>query len=259
VQVLTAADKGEQPARDTGPSLFVEILSSGLQGAADENKNGWLMGTELAAYVRRVIEARTNGRQHPQFAQMDGDGDVIFIEGATHRFRVREPKTEADRLAAAKEIYEEAFSLLQKQGPPAEALELLDQALAYDPTFGDAYVLKSYVYLDLLPRLDEALAAAMLAVQHAPENPDSHFTLGLIWQRQGRFSEAEQSFQRALAVNPRYRDVYLALGELYADGLKDIPKSVEAYRRYVETGGTDPRARIMIEKAGASANAPGHR
>jgi tetratricopeptide (TPR) repeat protein len=107
--------------------------------------------------------------------------------------------------------------------------------------------------------LDEALAAAMLAVQHAPENPDSHFTLGLIWQRQGRFSEAEQSFQRALAVNPRYRDVYLALGELYADGLKDIPKSVEAYRRYVETGGTDPRARIMIEKAGASADAPGHR
>jgi tetratricopeptide (TPR) repeat protein len=248
VQVLTAADKGEVPAQGKGTSLFVEILSSGLQGAADENKNGWLMGSELAAYVRRVIEARTNGRQHPQFAQMDGDGDVIFIEGRKHRFRVREPKTETEQVAAAKELYEEAFSLLQKQRPPAEALELLDQALAYDPIFGDAYVLKSYVYLDLLPRLDEALAAAMLAVQHAPENPDSHFTLGLIWQRKGQFPEAERAFQQALAVNPRYRDVYLALGDLYADGLKDIPKSVEAYRRYVETGGTDPRAKSIIEK-----------
>jgi len=248
VQVLTAADKGEVPARGKQASLFVEVLSSGLQGAADENQNGWLMGSELAAYVRRVIEARTVGRQHPQFAQIDGDGDVIFIEGRKHRFFAKAPTTDAERLATAKELYEEALSLLQKQRPPAEALELLDHAIAYHPTFGEAYVLKSYIYLDLVPRLDEALAAANLAVKHAPENPDSHFTLGLIWQRKGRFPEAERAFQQALAVNPRYSDVYLALGDLYADGLKDASKAVEAYRHYVETGGTDPRAKSMIEK-----------
>jgi len=247
-QVLTAADKGERPEGGEGASLFVEFLSSGLRGAADENKNGWLTGSELAAYVRRAIKARTEGRQHPQFAQMDGDGDVIFVEGRKHRFRVRDPKTEAERLAAAKELYEEAFSLLQKQRLPAEALELLDHAIAYHPTFGDAYVLKSYVYLDLVPRLDEALAAANLAVKHAPDNPDSHFTLGLIWQRKERFPEAERAFRQALTVNPRYSDVYLAMGDLYADGLKDFSKAVEAYRHYVETGGTDPRAKSMIEK-----------
>ncbi len=248
VQVLTAADKGEPLAPGKGTSLFVEILSSGLQGDADENQNGWLMGSELAAYVRRAIETRTDGRQHPQFAQMDGDGDVIFVEGRKHRFRVREPKTEAERLATAKELYEEAFSLLQKQRPAAEALELLDDAIAHDPSFGDAYALKSYVYLDLVPRLDDALAAANLAVTHAPDNPDSHFTLGLIWQRKGRFLEAEQAFQQALAVNPGYSDVYLALGDLYADGLNDTSKAVEAYRQYIETGGTDPRAKSIIEK-----------
>jgi tetratricopeptide (TPR) repeat protein len=250
-QVLTAADKGERPERGEGTSLFVEILLSGLQGAADENQNGWLMGSELAAYVRRVIETRTGSWQHPQFAQIDGDGDVIFIEGRKHRFMAKEPKTEAERLARAKELYDEAFSLLQKQRPPAEALELLDHALAYHPTFGDAYVLKSYVYLDLIPRLDEALAAANLAMKHAPDNPDSHFTLGLIWQRKGRFPEAEHAFQQALAVNPRYSDVYLALGDLYVDGLKNAAKAVEAYRHYVETGGTDPRAKSMIEKLDA--------
>lgn len=258
VQVLTAADKGEDPVRGENTSVFVDAVVSGLRGAADDNKNGWLMGVELADYVTRQVEARTKGRQHPQFAQMDGDGDMIFIEGATHRFRLREPKTEAERLAAAKAIYEEAFSLLQKQRPPAEALELLDQAIAYDPTFGDAYVLKSYVYLDLIPRLDDALAAATLAVKHAPGNPDSFFTLGLILQRQGRFPEAEKAFQQALAVNPGYRDVYLALGDLYAEGLKDTSKSVEAYRRYVETGGTDPRAKRMIEEASAPPRTPEH-
>lgn len=258
VQILTAADKGEDPVRGEKTSVFVDAVVLGLHGAADDNKNGWLMGVELADYVTRQVEARTKGRQHPQFAQLDGDGDMIFIEGATHRFRLREPKTEAERLTAAKEIYEEAFALLQKQRPPAEALELLDQAIAYDPTFGDAYVLKSYVYLDLIPRLDDASAAAALAVKHAPGNPDSFFTLGLILQRQGRFLEAEKAFQQALAVNPGYRDVYLALGDLYAEGLKDTSKSVEAYRRYVETGGTDPRAKRMIEEASAPPRTPEH-
>lgn len=256
-QVLTAADKEERPERGEGPSLFVEILSSGLQGAADENKDGWLMASELAAYVRRAIEARTDGRQHPQFAQMDGDGDVIFIEGRKHRFLAKAPKTEAERVAAAKELYEESFLLLQKQRPPEEAIELLDHAIAYHPTFGDAYVLKSYVYLELIPRLDEALAAANLAVKHAPDNPDSHFTLGLIWQRKGQFPEAERAFRQALTVNPRYSDVYLALGELYADGLKDPSKSLEAYRRYVETGGTDSRAKNMVEKLDAAPRTSG--
>jgi hypothetical protein len=257
VQVLTAADKGEQPVWAEKTSVFVDALVSGLQGAADDNKNGWLMGAELAGYVTSQVEARTKGRQHPQFARLDGDGDVVFIEGVKHRFRVREPKTETERLAAAKEVYEEAFALLQKQRPPAETLELLDQAIAYDPAFGDTYVLKSYVYLDLIPRLDDALAAANLAVTYAPENPDSFFTLGLILQRKGAFIAAERAFRQALAVNPRYSDVYLALGELYADGLNDSAKSVEAYRRYVETGGTDSRAKNMVEKLDAAPRTSG--
>jgi tetratricopeptide (TPR) repeat protein len=256
VQILTAADKGVEPERAGNTSVFVDALVSGLQGPADDNKNGWLMGAELADYVTRQVEARTNGRQHPQFARLDGDGDVIFIEGAKHRFRVREPKTQAERLVAAKEMYEEAYTLLQKQGPPSEALELLTQALAYDPAFGEAYVLKSYVYLDLLPQLDEALAAALLAVKYAPANPDSSFTLGLILQRKDRFKEAEQAFLDAVTVNPTYSDVYLALGNLYAEDLKDASKAMDAYRRYVETGGTDPRAKLMIENAAKGARAP---
>lgn len=259
VQILTAADKGEEPGQAGNTSLFVDALVSGLQGAADDNKNGWLMGAELADYVTRQVEARTQGRQHPQFARLDGDGDVIFIEGAKHRFRVREPKTEAERLAAAKEVYEEAYSLLQKQGSPAEALELLKQALAYNPAFGEAYVLKSYVYLDLIPELDEALAAAQLAVTYVPANPDSSFTLGLILQRKGRFSEAERAFLDALKVKPTYSDVYLALGDLYAGDLKDPPKSIDAYRRYVDTGGTDPRAKLLLEQADGSLQSPSPR
>ena len=100
--------------------------------------------------------------------------------------------------------YEQAFALLQTGKSPDEALERLNKALEYDPTFGDAYVLKSYVRLEVLPNLDEALSAAKLAVQYAPKNPDSHYTLGLIYEKRGQYAEAEQALREALVVNPNY-------------------------------------------------------
>ncbi|MEC4669687.1 MAG: tetratricopeptide repeat protein, partial [Nitrospirota bacterium] len=99
--------------------------------------------------------------------------------------------------------------------------------------------------------LDEALAAAELAVKHAPENPDSSYTLGLILQRRGQFVEAEKALRQALSVNPDYTDVYLSLGDLYAEDLNDREKSIEAYRRYLQTGGTENKARDYLQKSGA--------
>ena len=52
-----------------------------------------------------------------------------------------------------------------------EALERLNKALEYDPTFGDAYVLKSYVLLEVLPNLDEALSAGKSGGAVCPEEP----------------------------------------------------------------------------------------
>ncbi|MBI3603284.1 MAG: tetratricopeptide repeat protein, partial [Nitrospirae bacterium] len=214
-------------------------------------KNGWVMASELGAYVTQQVEQATGGTQHPQFVRLDGDGDVVLIEGKKSAYRVEpEPKTAAERLAAAKEEYEKAYSLLQQQKSVQEALERLDKALAYDPTYGDAYVLKSYLYLELLPNLDAALAAGELAIQHAPKNSDSHYTLGLILQKKGRFAEAERALLQAIAVTPTYADVYLSLGDLYREDLKDRNKSVEAYRRYYETGGTDNRARAYLDQTG---------
>ena len=251
VQVLAAAGKGEAVVSKAGLGVFAQVLVSGLQGAADRDKNGWLMATELGAYVKEKVETATGGTQHPQFARLDGDGDTVFVEGRKTSYRSGpEPKTEAERMAAAKEEYERAFSILQHQRSPQEAIERLDKALEYSPSYGDAYVLKSYVYLDVAPNLDKALEAGHLAVKHAPTNPDSHFTLGLIYQRKGQFPEAERAFLQALSVNPNYTDVVLSLGDLYAEDLKDQKKAVEAYRRYLETGGTENRARTYIQQAG---------
>jgi tetratricopeptide (TPR) repeat protein len=252
VQALVAAGKGEPLAQQDGRSLFVTVLISGLQGAADQNKNGWLMASELGTYVQRRVQEESKGTQHPQFVQLDGDGDTILIEGRKAAFQLgAEPQSEADRAKAARAQYEQAFTLLQQQKSVEEALERLDRAIAYDPTFGDAYVLKSYVRLEVLPDIDEALSMARLAVQHAPQNPDSFYTLGLVLEKRQQYAEAEQAMRQALNVNPNYIDVYFSLGTLYADHLHDQPKSVEAFKRYLELGGQSERAEAAVRQSQA--------
>ncbi|MEQ1796126.1 MAG: tetratricopeptide repeat protein, partial [Nitrospira sp.] len=78
--------------------------------------------------------------------------------------------------------------------------------------------------------------------------PDSYYTLGLIYEKRESFPEAEQALLQALKVNAGYQDVYFSLGTLYADHLKDQGKSVEAFRRYLELGGTDSRARTAVSQ-----------
>jgi tetratricopeptide (TPR) repeat protein len=247
VQVLTAGDKGESLSQENGKSLFVQVLVNGLSGQADRNKNGWLMASEVGDYVKQHVLERSKGAQHPLFAQLEGDGETVLIEGRKSAFVMgAEPQSPAERRQAAKLQYEQAFALLQTGKSSEEALERLEKALAYDPSFGDAYVLKSYVRLEVLPNLDDALSAAKLAVQYAPQNPDSHYTLGLIHEKRGQYVEAERALREALVVNPNYVDVYFSLGILYADEMKDQPKSVEAFTRYLELGGNHARARAAV-------------
>jgi tetratricopeptide (TPR) repeat protein len=253
VQVLTAADKGETLSQVQGKSLFVQTLVDGLKGRADQNKNGWLMASELGGYVKQQVEQTTQGKQHPLFTRLEGDGDTILVEGRKAAFIMGAgPQTPAERQSAAKTQYEQAFALLQAGKSADEALERLNKAIEYDPAFGDAYVLKSYVRLEVLPNLDEAISSAKLAVQYAPNNPDSHYTLGLIQEKRGNYGEAERAMRAAVAVNPNYADVYFSLGELYSDKIKDQPKAVEAFRRYLELGGNDARARAAVEKVAPS-------
>ena len=255
VQVLTAGDKGESLSQENGKSLFVQVLVKGLRGMADRDKNGWLMASELGDYVKQQVLEQSKGAQHPLFVQLEGEGDAVLIEGRKSAFRIGgEPQSEAERRQAAKTQYEQAFALLQTGKSSEESLERLNKALEYDPTFGDAYVLKSYVLLEVIPNLDNALSTAKLAVQYAPNNPDSQYTLGLIYEKRGQYVEAEDAMRKALVLNPTYQDVYFSLGILYADEMNDQPKSVEAFTRYLELGGNHARARAALAQSSPPAS-----
>ncbi len=254
VQVISAARKGERSSRSDGKSLFVQALLAGLAGAADGNKNGWLTASELGDYLAQRVQADSQGLQHPTSLRIDGDGDTVLVEGLKAALQPgSEPQNSIERQRTARSHYEQAFAMLQEGKPATEALERLNHAIKYDPTYGDAYVLKSYIHLEAVPNLDEALVSGQLAVQHASANPDSFYMLGLVQERRGKFVEAETALLQALKVNGGYQDVYFSLGTLYADHLNDRPKSIQAFRRYLELGGAHARARSVVTEADQAA------
>ncbi len=258
VQVISATEQPTDIGRTEGNSVFVQTLLAGLSGSADANKNGWLMASELGAYVSEQVAQQTKGAMRPVSLRIDGDGDTILVEGRKAAFVLGAgPQTPEERQQAARSHYEQAFSLLQDGKYADEALERLNKAIELDPHFGDAYVLKSYVRLEVLPNLDEALEAGRLAVKYAKDNPDSYYTLGLVYEKLGNYKEAEDAMLQATKINPGYQDVYFSLGTLYADHLNDQAKSVEAFRRYLELGGVSARARDAVAQAdGAAKPAP---
>lgn len=81
VQVVSAASKGESVSRSDQGSRFVEALLVGLSGAADLDENGWLMASELGSYLVRQVEVLSGGLQHPSNLRIDGDGDMVLVEG----------------------------------------------------------------------------------------------------------------------------------------------------------------------------------
>jgi uncharacterized caspase-like protein len=254
VQVISAARKGELSSRSDGKSLFVQALLAGLTGAADVDKNGWLMASELGDYLAQRVQADSQGVQHPTSLRIDGDGDTVLVEGRKAALQSDSgPNNSVERQRIARTHYEQAYAMLQEGKRAAEALERLNRAIEHDPTYGDAYVLKSYIHLEAVPNLDEAFASGQLAVQHASANPDSFYMLGLVQEKRGKFVEAEAALLQALKVNGGYQDVYFSLGTLYADHLNDGPKSIQAFRRYLELGGAHARARSVVTEADQAA------
>src|SRR5262245_23668224 len=221
VQVIAAAGRDEKSAKAGGKTLFAQALLTGLSGEADTNQNGWLTASELGTYIKQQVEAVS--------VRIDGDGDTVLLQ-QKKAVPVLEPQLRPNDHEAAKGEYEQALALLQSGKYAEEALEKVNRAIEYDPTFAEAYMLKSYLRMELLPQLDEALAAGQQAVKYAPENADAFYTLGQLHEKMGHYKEAEGAYARAVKLNPENAEVYFSLGTLYEDHLNDNAKSLEAYR-----------------------------
>lgn len=118
--------------------------------------------------------------------------------------RSGEPITESDEPESRKRarIRIELATGYFDQGQTSVALDQIKQAVIADPNFGPAYSLRGLVYMRLN---DNALAEESFrrALQINPRDPDALHNYGYFTCQQGRHAEAVQFFNRAL-TSPLY-------------------------------------------------------
>lgn len=91
-----------------------------------------------------------------------------------------------------------------QQGQTTVALDEIKQALAADPTFADAYNLRGLIYM----RLDDAAGAEdsfRRAIALDPRDPNVLHNYGWLLCQQNRYADAQQQFTAALSV-PTYTE-----------------------------------------------------
>jgi hypothetical protein len=84
IQILTAGRKQDEAQERSGHGIFTEVLVRGLQGAAFGDKN-WLALEELGLWVKQRVFAESNRLQLPQYGNLSGEGQFVFMRAETRR------------------------------------------------------------------------------------------------------------------------------------------------------------------------------
>ncbi len=78
IQILTAGRQGDEAQERAGHGVFTEVLLRGLQGDAFAGK-GWLAVEELGVWVKQRVFAESNKKQLPQYGNLSGEGQFVFL------------------------------------------------------------------------------------------------------------------------------------------------------------------------------------
>ena len=81
-QFITAGNENEQVP---DKSVFKEVFIKGIQdGYGDRNKDGYITGEELGAYLAEEVVNYSRGAQHPQYGKINNPaldrGDFVFVK-----------------------------------------------------------------------------------------------------------------------------------------------------------------------------------
>lgn len=79
MQVLTAGRRDEPVIEDRGHGVFTRALLDGLEGHADENRDGLITLSELGAWMHPRVAQASDYKQDMQWGSLDGEGQFVFV------------------------------------------------------------------------------------------------------------------------------------------------------------------------------------
>jgi Tfp pilus assembly protein PilF len=176
--------------------------------------------------------------------------DLGFVENGLGK---RDESIAAYRksVAAKPDVFEANLNLglqLAKAGQP-EAEQYLRAATQLKPTShvaeGHARAWLSLAHVIEKTKPEEAVTAYQKAATLQPKDAEPHLAAGLLLENQNKFSDAEQEYKAALAIDPASSDAVTGLANIYMRGQR-FPEAEAALRKVVQDHPEEPAARIQL-------------
>ncbi len=140
--------------------------------------------------------------------------------------------------------YQSALALLE-QGSHEEGVQLLENVAQEAPLFSAPRIDLGIAY-HRMGDLDAAEENLLLALEHNFNHPIAHNELGIVYRKTGRFAEARQAYENALAIYPGYHYARRNLAVLCDLYLGDTNCALENYEAYMATVPGDDEASMWI-------------
>ena len=140
--------------------------------------------------------------------------------------------------------YDQAVRYLQ-QGRHDEGIAVLEAVAAAAPRLS-----APLIDLGIAHHRNDDLEAAekylRQAIELNPNHPTAHNELGIVYRKTGRFAEARQSYEAALAIYPGYHFARRNLAVLCDLYLADLQCALDHYEAYMTTVPVDKEAEMWI-------------
>jgi len=140
-------------------------------------------------------------------------------------------------------------AIRHEQDAPAEALGLVERALAADPRCHEALVHQASLQL-ALRRPEQALDACERALEVRPQAASALHLRGKAQHAVERYTEALASFDRALALRPQFAEVLNSRG----DTLRALQRDREALESYRQALALRPNYTEALENRAAASD-----
>lgn len=169
-----------------------------------------------------------SGTNAQQIAPVNPEPRVVYS-----RYSYRSPKKpkDGDRSAAQKAFAEGSQAQQAKQLP--EAVTAYRRATQSDPGYFDAYYNLGVVSVDA-GNLPQALLAYETALAIQPDSHDARFNFALVLKRANYPVDAANELEKLLAKSPSDVNAHYAVGNIYAQQLRQAAKAREHYQKVLE-------------------------
>lgn len=183
--------------------------------------------------------------------QLDrADSALAELSAATAEMRKRDAK-DLVYLYESKALMEQSVGMVHlRLGHTEQAREAFSRALQEDMSYYPAHVQLGFLAIDARDTAT-ALSEMDLAVQLRDDDPGLHFQYGYTLAMVGRYPDAQQHLERAIALDPVYAAPHHVLAQVMEMQQK-LPDALREYRAFLALASrNDPRREEAQQGAAA--------